>query len=252
MSDSEVLASETGDPLDSGRNTEHVHFQVRRAILWGELEAGTAISQVQLAKRLNVSRTPLREALRLLEREGLVIAEPNHRVKVSDVSVVDLEHLYAIRISLETLAIKATVPLLTKRDFEELAYIHELMERLACAEDFEKWELNNRAFHEKLTKCGGTRLVRMIAQLSDHAGRYRRLYQAEMPRAFSLGLQEHAEILEACVERDSTLAAQRLASHYAKVTLNLISTLEPEHDPILVRSSLRTALSTADRSESRE
>lgn len=252
MRDSGASGSETGDPLDNGRNTEYVHSQVRRAILWGDLEAGTAISQVQLAKRLNVSRTPLREALRLLEREGLVVAEPNHRVRVSEVSVVDLEHLYAIRISLETLAIKATLPLLTKRDFGELARIHESMEQLARAEDFEEWEVNNRAFHEKLTKCGGTRLVRMIAQLSDHAERYRRLYQAEMPRAFALGLQEHAEILEACVERDSALAAQRLASHYAKVTLNLISTLAPEHEPTLLRSSLRSVSPATDGSVSRE
>ena len=223
-------------------NTQQVHTRVREAILMGELPAGMAISQVQLAKKLSVSRTPLREALRLLEREGLVDSELNHRVRVSEVSVPDLEQLYSIRIDLEALAIRLTVPRLTEEDFSKLVELHEQMVRLAESGDYKQWELCNRAFHKRLTKDSGERLVTMIDQLSDHAGRYRRLYQSKMPRAFAAGLQEHKEILDACEARDPILAADYLARHYAKVALNLITALTPEYDPVHLRTSLKMAV----------
>lgn len=228
-------------------STRQVHARVREAILLGELQAGTAISQVQLARQLDVSRTPLREALRLLEREGLVDSEPNHRVRVSEVSVPDLEHLYAIRIDVEALAIRFTVPRLTEEDFAELTELHEHMEQLAEAADYDQWELCNRAFHENLTKEGGKRLVAMIEQLSDHAERYRRLYQTKMPGAFVAGLQEHRQILDASIARDPVLAADHLARHYAKVALNLISALTPEYDPVHLRTSLKMVTRTEER-----
>jgi DNA-binding GntR family transcriptional regulator len=76
---------------------------------------------------LGVGRTPLREALRMLQREGLVEAEPNHRVRVADFSIPDLEQLYAMRISLEALAIRLTVPHLQKEEPRRLeAYLTQM------------------------------------------------------------------------------------------------------------------------------
>src|SRR5213596_3382734 len=80
---------------------DYVHRTIRDAILDGKLEPGTTMSQVTLADELGVSRTPLREALRMLQNEGLIESEPNRRVRVSEVSIADIEELYTIRVPLE-------------------------------------------------------------------------------------------------------------------------------------------------------
>src|SRR5580765_593543 len=103
-----------------GQNVTVVHDRLRSAILRGEIPPGEATSQVALAKQLGVSRTPLREALRLLEREGLVISQPNRRVRIAQFSIADLEGVYAMRIALEATGIRATVPTMSDEVFAEL------------------------------------------------------------------------------------------------------------------------------------
>src|SRR5258708_23820615 len=98
-----------------------VHTRLRQMILDGTVPPGTVLSQVQLAQEIGVSRTPLREALRMLQAEGLVLAEYNHRVRVADIDISELEYFYASRIMLESLAIALTVPCLSQEDIDRLA-----------------------------------------------------------------------------------------------------------------------------------
>src|SRR5260370_8656663 len=112
----------------SGRDsTEVAYLQLRRAIMRCEIPSGVQLSQRELSQLMGVGRTPLREALRMLQREGLIEAEPNHRVRVADFSIPDLEQLYTMRISLEALAIRLTVPLLQP---EELRRLHGSLTQL--------------------------------------------------------------------------------------------------------------------------
>ena len=117
--------SEPGQGLDGGASTQHAFEELRRRILQGELAPGATFSQVQLSNQLGVSRTPLREAVRLLQMEGLLRAEARRRVRVSPPSTDDFEDLYAIRISLESLAVRLTVPQLTEAELADtkLAYL---------------------------------------------------------------------------------------------------------------------------------
>lgn len=82
------------------QSSEQVYERVREAILDGVLAPGTVMSQVALAEDLGISRTPLREALRMLQSEGLIEAEPNRRVKVAPMTPADLEELWMIRVTL--------------------------------------------------------------------------------------------------------------------------------------------------------
>src|ERR1700733_10276393 len=87
----------------------HVHAYLRECILDGTLPPGTKLSQVSLAAQLGISRTPLREVLRMLQEEGLVEIEPNQRTRVAGLDPQELDDVYASRILLETLALSMTI-----------------------------------------------------------------------------------------------------------------------------------------------
>ena len=87
----------------------HVHAYLRECILDGTLSPGTKLSQVSLAAQLGISRTPLREVLRMLQEEGLVEIEPNQRTRVAGLDPQELDDVYASRILLETLALSMTI-----------------------------------------------------------------------------------------------------------------------------------------------
>jgi DNA-binding GntR family transcriptional regulator len=227
-----------------------VHSRLREAILTGELTAGAEISQVKLADDFGVSRGPVREALRLLEREGLVEAELNRRVRIAPFSPDDLEELYALRIVNEALGIRASVPHLTDDDLADLHADLDRMEALAGT-DVTTWEHVHRHFHHVLIAYAGTRVVRLTTQLSDHAERYRLVYVAQDPRAWSVGAAEHREIVAACEAGDPAAAADALARHFARTANNVLMHVAPDHDPVLVRSAVRAATSTATEPASR-
>ena len=114
-----------------GQSVEYVHARMRRAILRAELSPGDELSQVRLAKELGVSRTPLREALRMLVNEGLLEGEPNRQLRVAGYSIADMEELYVARVSLETTALRITIPRLTTRDIaRSYAVSHSTISRL--------------------------------------------------------------------------------------------------------------------------
>jgi DNA-binding GntR family transcriptional regulator len=224
-------------------NAEEIHEGLRRAILKNELPAGMILNQVHLAKRLGVSRTPLREAMRMLQREGLIEGESYKRLRVSPLSFTGLEDLYAMRILLEGLAIRLSVPRLSKAEVDEIRKYLGEMERYAAVEDYLGWEQPHRQFHLGLVRHVGERQLREIVELSEHAERYRHAYTTETPRAWSKGIKEHRDILNACVEGDPLLAAERLARHYSSVVLGLLGVLAPDHDPTAVRTAMKMVTS---------
>jgi len=221
-------------------NTAAIHRRLREAILAGEIAAGSELSQVKLADDFGVSRGPVREALRLLEREGLVEAELNRRARVAPFSPRDLEEVYAMRIVNEAVAIRATVPHLTD---EDLATLHADLDRMEVLSgtDIVDWEPVHRHFHHTLVSYAGTRLVSLIGQLSDHAERYRLVYLPREPRAWSVGAAEHREIVAACAARDEAAAGDLLARHLARTAGSMLLHVAPDHEPTLMRTAVRVA-----------
>jgi DNA-binding GntR family transcriptional regulator len=218
-------------------STEIVHARLRDGILHGEFDPRVPISQVQLAQRLGVSRTPLREALRMLQREGLIDSEPNRRVRVAALSVADLEQLYATRVVVEALALRLSAPHFTDEDMQEMGELLQTMDQEAGARDLDEWETTHRAYHGAFRRYAGDRFDRLARELSDHSERYRRVYLAE-PRAWTTAAEEHRAIHVACLGRQPEAAARQLARHLARTALTLIASLAPEHDPRPVREAL--------------
>jgi DNA-binding GntR family transcriptional regulator len=225
---------ETATVVDATTGARSVYRRLYAEILAGHLDPGKAISQIKLAERLGVSRTPLREALRMLERDGLVHSEPNRRVRVTPVSVEDLEQLYALRVTIEALAIRLTVPRLTEEDIDGLRRCLDEVEAAAATRDIDAWEEPHREFHRGICSRAGARITRAASDLGAHSDRYRRIYLAE-PIAWASTVPEHRAILEACESGDGTLAADRLARHLARTALTVIAAVAPEHDALPLR-----------------
>ena len=219
-----------------GQNTEDVYERVRAAILDGVLAPGAVMSQVTLAEELGISRTPLREALRMLQSEGLVDGEPNRRVRVATMTAADLEELYVVRVTLESQALRLSVPLMTAEDLARMEGHMAEMAHYSGSEDYVRWGLPHRAFHRALTAHAGTRVNMMLDQLFDHAERYRRLHIGQGPGAWAT--KQHREILDACKQGDRDLAANRLATHLASTGLEVSELLDASYDPARLRMTV--------------
>lgn len=232
-----------------GQNVDAIHGRLRRAILRGDLRPGQEMSQVQLAKQLGVSRTPLREALRMLQREGLVDAEFNRRVRVAGFSLDDLEQLYCVRLGVEATGTRLTTPRLSPEEIAALEGAMAQMAHFAAEEDYERWEVPHRAFHAGLVRKSGERMTRLLAQLSDHSERYRRLYTVEGSGAWQRGVVHHRAILDAVKARDADRAVHWLVVHLGKTPLSVIEMVDPRYEAARLREVLVELIGTDDLTE---
>lgn len=231
-----VAVAKNRTARDAGQSFVAVHAQLRAAILAGHIPEGATTSQAALAEQFGVGRTPLREALRMLQREGLVISEPNHRVRIAELSGEDAEELYIMRISLETIAIRITVPLLTPTDLAELEGFMAQMAHYAKTKDNEGHRIPHRQFHHRLVYAAGPRVSAEIDELFDHAERYRQRFGAL--GGFEERAEEHRAILDAAAAGDADQAAELLAGHYLHTVRLVFGALDPEHDLARLRSAV--------------
>jgi len=220
----------------NGQGTEDVYERVRAAILDGELAPGAVMSQVALAEELGISRTPLREALRMLQSEGLVEGEPNRRVRVAPMTARDLEELCIMRVTLEAEALRLSVPSMTSEDIARLEGHMAEMAHYADQKDYRRWNAPHERFHRTLTEHAGERVNFVLSQMFDHAERYRRLHIGHGPGAWAT--PQHRDILDACKAGDRDKAAALLAGHLARTGLEVSELLDPGYAPELLRTAV--------------
>ena len=242
---------DAGDGGGPGAIVESLYATLRQAILLCELPPGSILSQVQLAKRFGVSRTPLREVLRMLEREGLVQSKHNRRIRISGFSVTDWEEIYVARIALESLAAKLRIRTMTLAMIDQMSAAAEAMSVCADRHDYAGWQAAHRTFHGILTIGPNRRISDFLQQLNDHDDRYRRIYAGSASLAWGAGGREHNKILD-CVRRfDANAVANAIARHIARAAMTSIAAADPGHDPILVREALEFALLREDSASGR-
>ena len=224
-----------------GQSVDAIHDRIRQAILRGEIAPGDELSQVQLARELGVSRTPLREGLRMLVHEGLLEGSSGRQLRVAGFSIKDMEQLYVQRVTLEAIAVRITVPRLTTDSIERMEQCDAEMAGRAAAGDYEEWEVPHRRLHGEFVSAAGDRMTALIRQLSDHAERYRRLYTLQAPGSYAIGRFEHRSIIGACRSGDRDEASRALAEHLGHTALGVIDLVEPDHRA----SALRLAIAVA-------
>ncbi|KQX49895.1 MULTISPECIES: GntR family transcriptional regulator [unclassified Streptomyces] len=200
--------------------------ELRRAITSGELRPGGQIRQDALAARFEVSRVPLREALKALEAEGLVVHHIHRGYFVAELSLADLEEIYRIRELLETEAVRRAVGLLPDGIVAALEGIQREVERAAEEGDVTAMAAANRRFHFTLIEASGMpRLVRLIATLWDSTDAYRSLYYTEDPHR-KQAVREHRAVISALRQGDEEATVRWLDEHRAHAVAALRAVLE--------------------------
>jgi DNA-binding GntR family transcriptional regulator len=213
----------------------HVHAYLRECILDGTLSPGTKLSQVSLAVQLGISRTPLREVLRMLQEEGLVEIEPNQRTRVAGLDPQELDDVYASRILLETLALSMTIGHFGARARGEARRLLAAMRRAAKSGDFDAWFAAHADYHRVCTAAAGEAMQRQLRAFADRTTRYIRIYQLSEPGSWqAAGDVEHAAILEALIAGDERGALTGMAHHLERTALRVLADCAPGYEPVAV------------------
>jgi DNA-binding GntR family transcriptional regulator len=216
-----------------------LHDHLRRLILDGAIPNGTRISQVELAERLGVSRTPLREAMKMLQAEGLIDAEHNRRAHVTALDVGDIDTVYGCRVLLEATGVMLTARTLDATKLQELTASVAAMREHAGDPDAEVWTRAHRRFHRALVPEAGTEFARVLSTYFERGERFRRTFQREEIMSGVRLLEEHQAILQACQDLNPNKAAALVARHAARAALQLMAQIAPEREPTLVRIALQ-------------
>jgi len=234
-----LAAVERPLPHPSRQAIPALHRHLRQCIVDGRLPPGAALSQVALARQLGVSRTPLREVLRMLQEEGFLRAEPNHRMRVRALDPEELDADYASRILLETLALSASTPALPRARHAEADRALRAMRRAGGVGDTDGWFDAHDDFHRALTAGASTALRRQLRSLADRSTRYIRLYQAVDLESWRTGRDhEHATILEEVRTGQAQAATATLARHLARTALRVLSRTAPGYSPTAIPRAL--------------
>lgn len=215
-------------PLSSPSRSELVADALRSAILKGDLEQGTPIVERDIANRLNVSKTPVREALRLLQSSGLIDGTPYRGVKVAEVTPDYVRSGYEMRLLLEPAATRLSCERANTSTAEGARTLFESALALAEAGDRLGLAIANRKFHRALySLCGNDLLVPTLDALQD---RMAFIAVAGWRRSWTWGdeAEEHLRILES-IERDDSQMAERHAHEH--VANSLARMTPPEESP---------------------
>jgi len=193
---------------------------IRLAILRGQLAPGQALRQEELAKQFGLSRAPVREALRQLEAEGLVVSYPHRGTVVAELSPEDIEEVFLIRITLETTVLRLAVPKMTDPDFRKAEAVLDQTDN--DPNPAHSAELN-WAFHESLyIPAGLPRMLNIVKTLHNHALRYHLVgfVALDFKRESQGG---HRQILKACRARDGEGAVEALRVHLSESGKSIVS-----------------------------
>ena len=186
---------------------------LRQAILKGELAPGERLMEIQLAERLGVSRTPIREAIRKLVLEGLVLMIPRKGAEVAKISEKSLRDVLEVRRSLEELAIELACQRMSDEEIEELQKAQDDFRSAVESGNVMRIAEADEAYHDVIFKgTGNDRLVQILNNLREQMYRYRLEYIKDEDKRQIL-LVEHDNILNALRQRHMEEAKEAMREH---------------------------------------
>ena len=181
-----------------------VYNTLRQAILRGELKPGERLMEIQLANKLGVSRTPVREAIRKLELDGLVLMIPRKGAEVADISEKSLKDVLEVRKALEELAVQLTCEKISKAQIAELKQAAEEFKKILKSNDITQIAEADVRFHDVIYMAtDNQKLIQLLYNLREQMYRYRVEY-LKRPGVYPQLIQEHEEIIRQIEKREGT------------------------------------------------
>lgn len=186
---------------------------LREAILRGDLKPGERLMELQLAAKLGVSRTPIREAIRMLEQEGLAVTVPRRGAEVARMTLKDMEDVLEIREALDELAVQLACKKISSEQLEQLRKVKEDFELNTRSNDVKKIAESDVKFHDIIYEAtDNPKLVSMLSNLREQVYRYRVEYLKDT-NSYPILIREHEAILEGLQSRDCQKAAKAMQEH---------------------------------------
>ena len=186
---------------------------LREAILKGDLKPGERLMELQLASRLGVSRTPIREAIRMLEQEGLAVTMPRRGAEVAKMTLKDMEDVLEIRDALDEMAVRLACERISDGQIGRLVEVKEAFEASTKSGDVRNIADSDVRFHDIIYEAtGNPKLVTMLNNLREQVYRYRVEYIKD-PQNYPNLIREH-ETIAACIRsRDAAGATVAMHAH---------------------------------------
>ena len=201
---------------------------LRQAILKGELKPGERLMEIALAERLGVSRTPIREAMRKLEQEGLVVMIPRRGAQVANITEKDLNDVLEVRIALENVAIEKACARMTEEEMRRLWLAAKEFEHTIAEGNLVKLAEADVAFQEVIYQASDNkRLIQVLNNMREQIYRYRVEYLKEGETRDVL-VKEHEELTKAIRERDVERAKQLSFQHIENQRMAIMRSIEAE------------------------
>lgn len=201
------------EPINHPQMRDQVFEKLRQAIINGDLKPGERLVERTLAEQLGVSRTPVREAIRMLELEGLITFQPKLGAVVSRVSDSEVIEIYRIRAVLEGLAARMAAENITPDGIEKLMNKLKEMEKAAEERDIIQLEKFHRQFNDIIYQAANSpRLYSMISTLVDHIQLYTKVGYSQ-PKRIEEASKEHRQLAEAIVQKNKDLAEHAARKH---------------------------------------
>jgi DNA-binding GntR family transcriptional regulator len=236
----EEPAGSSVEPLAAPRDFEAVYSDIKRLITEGQLPSGAAVSQLELTRRLGVSRTPIREALRRLQAEGLLDGQRNQRMRVTAITPDELDAIYASRIFLESMAVELSVPRMNSDDLQRLKDASTAIDWSCVGSDprTHDWQLAN--FKSIAMIYAGEGILRAVLEYFNRCERVRQLYQVSSANA-AFALEEHNALLDAYMRGATEDAVFFASRHLGRTALSVIGFMAPDYEPRAIRHALSKA-----------
>lgn len=201
---------------------------LRQAILTGELKPGERLMEIHLANRLGVSRTPIREAIRKLELEGLVTMIPRRGAEVAQITEKSMKDVLEVRRAMDALCVELACDRISREDTEKLKKACENFEAAVETGDVKKIAQADVALHDIIVQAtGNKRLIQLVNNLSEQMYRYRFEYIKDFSQHERLE-EEHRIIYESIVKKDKETASQAARLHIDNQEIAIIKQIRLE------------------------
>lgn len=203
---------------------------LRRAILRGELKPGERLMEIQLANKLGVSRTPIREAIRKLELEGLVLMIPRKGAEVAEITEKNLRDVLEVRCALEELAVQLACDRIDEDGLKELRNAADTFRKVLDSDDITQIAQADVDFHDVIFKAtDNKRLIQLLNNLREQMYRYRIEY-LKKKECYPQILHEHQEIIESIAGRDKERATNVTGIHIKNQVDTVVGTLRDREE----------------------